>query len=107
VPLPTAEAGGDLADEVRRLAATVEALARSSPPALVPVEEAARALGLSVSTVRRRVKDGAIPSRKLGRALRVDLAGLRPLSREEVVQEARKARAGGTSPVSLVSRRGT
>jgi excisionase family DNA binding protein len=64
--------------EVRRLTEEIQALRRDLPPALVTMNEAARKLGVSLSTVKRRVRDGSLPARRLGkgRALRVNLAAL-------------------------------
>lgn len=61
---------------VERLTAEIEKLRRALPPALVTMEEAGKRLGLSLSTVRRRVRDGSLPSRKVGRAVRVDLGSM-------------------------------
>lgn len=43
----------------------------------VPVTEAARILGVSARTLRRRIKAGEMPVVRVGRAVRVDLAELR------------------------------
>jgi excisionase family DNA binding protein len=64
------------------LTAEVQALRDRLPPSLVSVTEAARALGLSVATVRRRVKDGSLPSCRVGRSRRIDLTLVRPVSYE-------------------------
>lgn len=78
--------------EVQRLAAEVAGLRRSLPPMLVSLPEAARALGVSLSTIRRRARDGSLPVRRVGRLIRVDLAAIRPLTGEEVAREARRLR---------------
>jgi excisionase family DNA binding protein len=80
--------------QVERLAAEVAALRRAQAPRLATVEEVAEQLGLSVSTVRRHVKDGSIPSRRIGRSIRVDVTALRPLSTEEVASDAWRLRHG-------------
>ncbi len=93
---PLLELPGRLAALDARLARIEEDLARlirSAPSALVPIDEAARLMGVSVSTVRRQIKDGSIPSRRIGRSVRVDLAALRPLDGEEVARLAREARS--------------
>ena len=70
--LPAEVAG--LRDEVRQLRALAE---RSVPVALVPVPEAAKLLGISCATVRRRIKAGDLPVVRIGRSVRVDLAKVR------------------------------
>jgi excisionase family DNA binding protein len=75
VDLPARLAALDL--RLARIEEALAALRRSTPSALVPVDEAARLLGLSVSTVRRQIKSGALPSRRIGRSVRIDLAALR------------------------------
>jgi excisionase family DNA binding protein len=62
-----------LNQRIEALTATVE---RLTPPTLVSVAQAARQLGVSQKTVRRRIADGKLPSVKVGRAVRVDLRGL-------------------------------
>jgi excisionase family DNA binding protein len=81
-----------LADEIRELRATVDALRAASPPTLVTVGEACRRTGLSPATVRRRVADGTLPSRRIGRSVRVDLAALRPMDPATVAALAMEAR---------------
>jgi len=78
--------------EIRRLTAEVEAVRRALPPQLVSVAEAAEVLGVSVATVRRRVKDGTLPYRQIGRAVRVDLSAQRAATVAEVVELAEAAR---------------
>jgi len=78
--------------EIRRLTAEVEAVRRALPPQLVSVAEAAKALGVSVATVRRRAKDGTLPVRWIGRSLRVDLSAQRVSTEAEVVELAEAAR---------------
>lgn len=77
-----------LKEQVGQLSAQLEALRRALPPALVSVPEAARLLGLSVSSVRRRVKEGTLPSKRIGSAVRVDLAGLHQPDEAEVLRLA-------------------
>lgn len=83
---------------VERLGDELRHLRRALPPQLGPMSEAARLTGLSMSTVKRRVKDGSIPSRKVGRSVLVDLAALRPLMNEEVARAARRARSRTRTP---------
>jgi len=83
-----------LGAKIGRLTAEVEAMRRALPPALVPVPEAAKAIGVSEATVRRRIKDGSIPVRRVGRSVRVDLAALRAPDPAEVTRLAQAARNG-------------
>lgn len=53
----------------------------------VTVKEAAKFLGVSERTVRRRLTDGGLPAVRVGRAVRVDLAAHRR-SNEDVAQAA-------------------
>lgn len=62
--------------ELRRMTAEIEALRRALPAQLVTMAEAAKRLGVSLATVRRRVKDGTLPVQRIGRAPRIDLAAL-------------------------------
>ncbi len=78
--------------ELGRLAAEIESLRRQLPPSLVTMTHAAKVLGVSLSTVRRKVRDGSLPSRKIGRAVRVDLAALRPMTPDDVDAEVRRLR---------------
>jgi excisionase family DNA binding protein len=83
-----------LVGEVRRLAASVEAMKASLPALLATIPEAAEALGVSVSTVRRGIKDGSIPYRRIGRSVRVDLSACKGLDADDVARLARAARSG-------------
>jgi excisionase family DNA binding protein len=81
--------------EVARLTSEVAALREaSSPVTFITMDEAAERLGISLSTVRRRIRAGEIPARKIGRNVRVDVKALRPLSEDEVARLAREARNG-------------
>jgi len=86
-----------LVAEVAALRAEVASLRSTLPPALVTLAEAAERLGVSVRTLRRRVKDGTLPVRRIGRSLRVDLDALRPASPDEVERQARAARSGSVA----------
>jgi excisionase family DNA binding protein len=78
--------------EVARLADEVRQLRRAMPPLLVTQREAAKTLGVSLSTIQRKVKSGEVPSVRVGKSVRVDLAAVRPLGAEEVARLAREAR---------------
>jgi len=64
--------------EVHRMVRLQEALLQRAPPVLVSVAEAAKHLGVSLKTARRRVKSGEIPVKRSGRRVLVDLAALHP-----------------------------
>ncbi len=67
--------------------AVAKALARAPTERKpLPVSQAATALGVSVRTLRRRIKAGEIPVVRVGRAVRVDLAELRR-EREEATTD--------------------
>lgn len=70
--------------ELRRMTAELAAMRRALPPQLVTMTQAAKALGLSLSTVRRRVRDGSLPSKRVGRSVRVDLAAVSGPAESEV-----------------------
>jgi excisionase family DNA binding protein len=59
--------------EVTALRVLVEQLAG---PKLVTVAEAANRLGVSEVTIRRHVRSGRLPYKRLGRSIRVDLSRL-------------------------------
>jgi excisionase family DNA binding protein len=80
--------------ELRRVTAELEALRRALPPQLVSMPEAAKRLGVSLATVRRRVRDLSLPSRRIGRTVRVDLSTLHPMAESEVARLAARARTG-------------
>jgi len=80
-----------LQDQVGSLTDAVRSLQRSLPAPLVSVQDAAARLGVSVNTVRRRVKSGDIPSTRIGKVVRVDLTNLRPLSDDEIRVMAQRA----------------
>jgi len=70
-----------LAGQIAALTAEVAALRAASPPRLLSVPEAARALGISSRSCWRRVADRSLPSTRLGRSVRIDAADLRPGAR--------------------------
>lgn len=70
--------------ELRQMTAEVQALRRALPPQLLTQAQAAEHLGLSLSTVRRRVKDGTLPSKRVGRSVRVDVSAMHSPTEGEV-----------------------
>jgi hypothetical protein len=82
-----------LVDELRQLRAEIAELRTSKPPHLVSVADAAAALGISACTVRRRITDGSLVSRRLGGRVLVDLTAAQPRTDLEVARLAREARA--------------
>lgn len=82
----------ELERRVSELAREVAAMRKALPPRMYSPRAAAEVLGVSLSTVHRRVKDGSLPAVSIGRLIKVDLSHLRPMA--EVAEEAR-ARASG------------
>jgi len=80
-----------LQDQVEQLTVAIRSLERHLPAPLVSVHDAAERLGVSVNTVRRRVKSGHIPSTRIGKAVRIDLTKVRPLDQVEVSELAERA----------------
>ncbi len=74
------------------LGAKVDAIAHRLPPALASVSEAARRLGLSIPTVRRRIKAGELPTVKIGARVLVDLSAIKPVVEEDIAVLAEQAR---------------
>lgn len=58
------------------LARALEPIRRALPPSLVSIEEAAGILGVSVATVRRRVKAREWPTKRVGRQIKIDATAL-------------------------------
>ena len=82
-----------LAGEIRELRAEVAALRAVSPPKYGTVKDAARILGVSDQTIRRKAELGEIVSTRIGRSVRIDLSRLRPTTDPmEIAELAREAR---------------
>jgi excisionase family DNA binding protein len=82
-----------LAEEVRSLKVEVAALRAISPPRYGTVKDAARMLGVSDQTIRRKAELGEIVSTRIGRSVRIDLSSLRPTSAPtDIAELAREAR---------------
>ena len=78
---------------VRRLLAEyLEPVRKALPPSLVSIEEAAGILGVSVATVRRRVKAREIVTKRVGRQIRIDATSLHPVRDAEVVDLSARIR---------------
>jgi excisionase family DNA binding protein len=73
-----------LQEQIAALVGVVHTLEERLPSRVVAVEEAARHLSVSVQTIRRWCKSGALPYVRRGRELRIDLTKVRALGREEV-----------------------
>lgn len=83
-----------LAAELRRLVGEVAALRSALPPLLVTADVAAEVLGVSLSTVRRMIRAGDLPTRRLGHSVRIDIARCHGVNASEVAELARAARSG-------------
>ncbi len=84
-----------LEDTVQRAASDLAAMRAAQPPTLVTVPEAAARCVVSVPTMRRWVRQGRVPSIKVGNTVRVDVARLRPVDDVEAARLARIARHDG------------
>jgi excisionase family DNA binding protein len=87
-----ADAVAPLAGQIRELRGEVAALRAVSPPKFGTVADAARILGVSDQTIRRKITLGEILSMRVGRSVRVDISSLRPADPTTVVELARAAR---------------
>lgn len=85
-----------------QLEEAVREIADRLPAPLVTYEVAAKRLNLSVSTVRRRVKDGTLPSKRVGRAVRIDLAAALRSSGED--HHHQDDDAAPDSPAAMINR---
>jgi hypothetical protein len=78
--------------QLREVLARLDALAVTSPPALIDLAEAHR-LGwiTSLATGRRLAKNGEIPAKRVGKRWLIDVAAMKPPTEAEI--GARAARA--------------
>jgi excisionase family DNA binding protein len=82
----------ELLAELHALRAELAEVRRALPASLGSMEQAAELTGLSGRTIRRRVRTGEIPARRVGRRILIDLAALKPLSTGDIAEAARAAR---------------
>jgi excisionase family DNA binding protein len=79
---------------VRRLLdEKLEPIRRALPPSLVSIDDAAGILGVSVATVRRRVKAREYPTKRVGRQIKIDATALHPEREADVVDLVARVRA--------------
>ncbi|MBI3072896.1 MAG: excisionase family DNA-binding protein [Deltaproteobacteria bacterium] len=72
----------------------VRLVAERLPPQYKSPVEAAKQLGVSLPTIRRRIQDGTLRSVRVGRSWRVDTTSLVPASEEQIATLAFRARNG-------------
>jgi excisionase family DNA binding protein len=99
---------GALADIPARLAALehaanengtkLDALQAALPPKHLTITEAAKAIKVSIPTMRRWVRKGVVTTLKVGKVIRVDVSRLRGVDAAEIVRSAGEARAHSTRP---------
>jgi excisionase family DNA binding protein len=84
-----------LVHQVAELTAQVAALRAPAPaePELLTVKQYAARAGLSPCTIRRRISDGGLPHVRVGAAIRIPAASLRPTDPGTVARLARVARS--------------
>lgn len=97
--LPADEARGTLAEVLRaqrELAERLAAIEQRLPAelALDSLPSAAAKLEVSLASVKRLVKSGALPSTRLGAKVYVDLREIRAIRADEIARMAASARAG-------------
>lgn len=79
-----------LRTEVARLASL--AAPAAPEPSMLSIRRFAERAGLSTCTVRRRLKDGSLPSVRVGGAVRIPASALQPSNSAQVAELARAAR---------------
>ena len=83
-PSPTRKLIIGLQDQIGALTDAIRALEQRVPSRVVSVEEAARHLSVSVQTIRRWCKSGALPYVRRGRELRIDLMKVRAIDGSDI-----------------------
>ena len=83
-PSPTRKLIIGLQEQVLALTDAIRSLEQRVPSRVVSVEEAAHHLSVSVQTIRRWCRSGALPYVRRGRELRIDLTKVQALGKDEV-----------------------
>lgn len=86
---------GAVTQRLDDLGAKIDAIARRLPPALASAAEAARQMGVSVPTVRRRIRSGELPVVRRGGRVLVDLGAITTPNADQIAARARLARRSG------------
>jgi excisionase family DNA binding protein len=74
--------------ELAALRAEVTDLKNRMPPLLARPAKAAKMLDVSLATVKRRIKDGSLPTTKFGDLVLVDLGRVRGIDAAEIAKLA-------------------
>lgn len=82
----------ELRAQVARLENAIGRIAASMPPQMGGITEATAVLGWSRSSTKRALERGELPATKINGRWRIDLAQLRPATRDEIAAAAAKAR---------------
>jgi excisionase family DNA binding protein len=80
--------------EQARVTAELAGIRATLPPLLVSVPDAAQALKVSVPTMRRWVKAGAVPTVRVGNTVRVDLSRMGGTDANDIARLASSIRRG-------------
>lgn len=83
-----------LVESNRRLADQVEQLRRALPAQLVSIPGAAKRLGISEKTIRRRIDAGELPIKRIGARVLIDLAAMHAPSDDEVARAVHEFKHG-------------
>jgi excisionase family DNA binding protein len=81
-----------LTEQVQSLRVELAQVKAALPPKFGTVADAARVLGVSEQTIRRKAELGEIPSTRIGRSVRIDLSALRPIDATKIAELAIEAR---------------
>ncbi len=86
---------GAVTQRLHGLRAQIDATARRLPPALASAAEAARQLGVSIPTVRRRIRSGELPVVRLGGRVLIALGAITASNADQIAVRAQLARRTG------------